>query len=345
MNESNRNLYCAVKRIDMSHGAGGRATAALIRNLFARYFFNPFLDQGDDGAFLPRPEGHIVMSTDSHVVSPLFFPGGDIGALSVHGTVNDISVCGAVPLYLSAGFIIEEGFPLSDLEKIVRSMAEAAEEAGISIVTGDTKVVEKGKADGLYINTTGIGSVPDGIRLSGSFCREGDAVAVSGFIGEHGVAVMSSRQNLEFETAVKSDSANLNTLTAELVKHVPSLRCMRDATRGGLATTLNELAEQSGVGFEINESEIPVSDEVYAACEFLGLDPFYVANEGKLIAVCAEKDAAIMLQVMHRSPLGKNARLIGHCTKDENHFVKLATLYGGSRLIDRLNGDQLPRIC
>lgn len=345
MNDSSGKFYRATDCITMSHGAGGKATDSLIRNLFARYFFNPYLDQGDDGAFLPRPEGHLIMSTDSHVVSPLFFPGGDIGSLSVHGTVNDISVCGAIPLYLSAGFIIEEGFPLGKLKKIVCSMAQAATEAGVSIVTGDTKVVEKGKADGLYINTTGIGVVPDGVRLSGSFCREGDVIAVSGFIGEHGVAVMSSRSHLEFETSVKSDSASLNTLTAELVKHVSSLRCMRDPTRGGLATTLNELAEQSGVGIEIKESDIPVSDEVSATCEFLGLDPLYVANEGKLIAVCAEKDAGTMLRVMQNSPLGKNARIIGHCIKDENHFVKLATLYGGFRLLDRLNGDQLPRIC
>lgn len=345
MKDSSGKFYRASERITMSHGAGGKATASLIRNLFARYFFNPYLDQGDDGAFLPRPEGHLVMSTDSHVVSPLFFPGSDIGFLSVHGTVNDISVCGALPLYLSAGFIIEEGFPFEELKKIVCSMADAATEAGVSIVTGDTKVVEKGKADGLYINTTGIGVVPDGVRLSGSFCRAGDVVAVSGFIGEHGVAVMSSRSHLEFETSVKSDSASLNTLTAELVKHVPSLRCMRDPTRGGLATTLNELAEQSGVGIEIEESQIPVSDEVLAACEFLGLDPLYVANEGKLIAVCAENDAETMLRVMQNSPLGKNARIIGHCIKDENYFVKLATLYGGFRLLDRLNGDQLPRIC
>lgn len=329
----------------MTHGAGGKASANLIKSLFAEYFFNPYLNQGDDGAFLPKIDGHLVMSTDSHVVNPLFFPGGDIGALSVHGTVNDISVCGASPLYLSAGFIIEEGFPLSDLEKIVRSMAEAATEAGVCIVTGDTKVVEKGKADGLYINTAGIGVIPDGVRLSGSFCRTGDVIAVSGFIGEHGVAVMSSRNHLEFETTVKSDSANLNSLTSELVRCVPSLRCMRDPTRGGLATTLNELAEQSGIGMEISEEKIPVTDEVSAACEFLGLDPLYVANEGKLIAVCAEEDTDTMLRVMRRSALGQNAEIIGRCVRDENHFVKLATLYGGFRFIDRLNGDQLPRIC
>ena len=282
-----RPLNFKTGKVEMNFGAGGKASAQLIADLFAKNFSNEFLDQGDDGARLPQPKGELVMATDSHVVSPIFFAGGDIGGLSIHGTVNDVAVCGATPLYISCGFILEEGFPLSDLKRIVESMAAAAKEAGVKIVTGDTKVVERGKADGIYINTCGVGVLPEGVRLSGANCRPGDVIAISGDIGDHGVAVMSQRVNLGFETGVVSDSASLNRLTEKLVAEIPSLRCMRDPTRGGLGTTLNEIAKQSSVGMVLEEDKIPVKESVEAACEFLGLDPLYVANEGKVIAICA----------------------------------------------------------
>lgn len=340
-----RPLNFKTGKVEMNFGAGGKASAQLIADLFAKNFSNEFLDQGDDGARLPQPKGELVMATDSHVVSPIFFAGGDIGGLSIHGTVNDVAVCGATPLYISCGFILEEGFPLSDLKRIVESMAAAAKEAGVKIVTGDTKVVERGKADGIYINTCGIGVLPEGVRLSGANCRPGDVIAISGDIGDHGVAVMSQRVNLGFETGVVSDSASLNRLTEKLVAEIPSLRCMRDPTRGGLGTTLNEIAKQSSVGMVLEEEKIPVKESVEAACEFLGLDPLYVANEGKVIAICAPEEAEKMLQIMRDDPLGKNAQIIGRCIEDENHFVQMETGFGGVRMVDWLTGEQLPRIC
>lgn len=340
-----RPLNFKTGKVEMNFGAGGKASAQLIADLFAKNFSNEFLDQGDDGARLPQPKGELIMATDSHVVSPIFFAGGDIGGLSIHGTVNDVAVCGATPLYISCGFILEEGFPLSDLKRIVESMAAAAKEAGVKIVTGDTKVVERGKADGIYINTCGVGVLPKGIRLSGANCRPGDVIAISGDIGDHGVAVMSQRVNLGFETGVVSDSASLNRLTEKLVAEIPSLRCMRDPTRGGLGTTLNEIAKQSSVGMVLEEDKIPVKESVEAACEFLGLDPLYVANEGKVIAICAPEDAERMLKIMRDDPLGKNAQIIGRCIEDENHFVQMETGFGGVRMVDRLTGEQLPRIC
>ena len=332
-----RPLNFKTGKVEMNFGAGGKASAQLIADLFAKNFSNEFLDQGDDGARLPQPKGELVMATDSHVVSPIFFAGGDIGGLSIHGTVNDVAVCGATPLYISCGFILEEGFPLSDLKRIVESMAAAAKEA--------TKVVERGKADGIYINTCGVGVLPEGVRLSGANCRPGDVIAISGDIGDHGVAVMSQRVNLGFETGVVSDSASLNRLTEKLVAEIPSLRCMRDPTRGGLGTTLNEIAKQSSVGMVLEEDKIPVKESVEAACEFLGLDPLYVANEGKVIAICAPEDAEKMLQIMRDDPLGKNAQIIGRCIEDENHFVQMETGFGGVRMVDWLTGEQLPRIC
>ena len=340
-----RPLNFKTGKVEMNFGAGGKASAQLIADLFAKIFSNEFLDQGDDGARLPQPKGELIMATDSHVVSPIFFAGGDIGGLSIHGTVNDVAVCGATPLYISCGFILEEGFPLSDLKRIVESMAAAAKEAGVKIVTGDTKVVERGKADGIYINTCGVGVLPKGIRLSGANCRPGDVIAISGDIGDHGVAVMSQRVNLGFETGVVSDSASLNRLTEKLVAEIPSLRCMRDPTRGGLGTTLNEIAKQSSVGMVLEEDKIPVKESVEAACEFLGLDPLYVANEGKVIAICAPEDAERMLKIMRDDPLGKNAQIIGRCIADENHFVQMETGFGGVRMVDWLTGEQLPRIC
>ncbi|MGZ4975993.1 MAG: hydrogenase expression/formation protein HypE, partial [Methylobacter sp.] len=268
-------------KVDLSHGGGGRAMAQLIDELFIKHFDNDLLRQHNDQALFNIPAGRLAISTDSYVISPLFFPGGDIGSLAVHGTVNDVAMSGAKPLYLSAGFILEEGLPLADLEKIVISMAEAAKRAGTPIVTGDTKVVERGKGDGVFINTTGVGIVPDGVNISGNRGAPGCAILVSGSIGDHGVAIMAGRENLQFDTTIVSDSAALNSLVADMVAAAPSdIYCLRDPTRGGLATALNELAQQSGVGMVIDEMQIPMKSEVKAACEILGLDPLYVANEG-----------------------------------------------------------------
>ena len=336
-------------RIDMNHGAGGRASAQLIAELFARAFDNEHLRQGDDGAALPAPPpGHqLVMATDGHVISPLFFPGGDIGALSVHGTVNDVAMMGAKPLYLAASFILEEGFPLADLQRIVESMAAAARAAGVPVVTGDTKVVEQGKGDGVFISTTGIGALPPGRRLSGALARPGDVVLLSGSIGEHGVAVLSQRESLAFDTAIVSDTAALHTLAAALLAAAPdgAVRCLRDPTRGGLATTLNEITRQSRVGMQLQESAIPILPQVDAACELLGLDPLYIANEGKLIAIVAPEAADAVLAALQAHPLGRAAARIGVVTEDPHHFVQMATAFGGQRVVDWLSGEPLPRIC
>ena len=337
-------------RVDLTHGSGGRAMVQLISELFAKHLGNEYLGQGNDGAVLPAPmldgkPARIVMSTDSHVVSPLFFPGGDIGCLSVHGTVNDVAVMGATPLYLAAGFILEEGFALADLARIVESMAEAARMAGVPVVTGDTKVVERGKGDGVFITTTAVGVLPEGLELGGSRARPGDVVLVSGSMGDHGVAIMSQRENLSFDAPIVSDTAALNGLIAAMLATGTDIRCLRDPTRGGLAATLNEIAGQSGVGMMLKESAIPVKPVVAAACELLGLDPLNVANEGKLIAICASADAPKLLAAMRAHPLGHDAALIGELTADAHHFVQLSTAFGGRRIVDWLASDQLPRIC
>jgi len=332
-------------KVDMGHGSGGRAMSQLIKQLFIKHLNNPLLAQGNDQASFATAAGRMVMSTDGHVISPLFFPGGDIGSLAVHGTVNDVAMAGAKPLYLAAGFILEEGFPLIDLECIVISMAKAADVAGVSVVTGDTKVVERGKGDGVYITTTGVGVVPEGVTISGDRAQPGDVVLLSGSIGDHGVAVLSKRENLDFETTIESDSAALDGLVAAMVAAVPQLHCLRDPTRGGLATSLNELAEQSGVGMQLDESAILVKAQVAAACELLGLDPLYIANEGKLIAVCAESDAETLLSVMRAHPLGQEAAIIGRVVADEHQMVQMQTRFGGQRVVDWLAGEQLPRIC
>jgi hydrogenase expression/formation protein HypE len=335
--------------IDMTHGAGGRAAAQLVDELFARAFDNEYLRQGHDGAMLPFPtDGRLVMSTDGHVISPLFFPGGDIGCLSVHGTVNDVAMSGARPLYLAASFILEEGFALADLKRIVESMASAAREAGVPIVTGDTKVVEKGKGDGVFISTTGVGVVQNSLCIDGRQAKAGDVILVSGTVGEHGVAVMSLRESLEFETAIESDTAALHTLVQAMLQALPdpnALHVLRDPTRGGLATTLNEIATQSQVGMVIEEALIPVLPQVEAACELLGLDPLYVANEGKLIAICAPEVADTLLAAMRAHPLGQGAERIGTVTQDSHCFVQMNTRFGGRRVVDWLSGEQLPRIC
>lgn len=338
-------------RIDMSHGAGGRASTQLIDELFIAAFDNDWLRQGNDQAvFAPPAElaqgGRLVISTDAHVVSPLQFPGGDVGCLSVHGTINDVAMAGARPLYLSAAFILEEGFALSELKAIVASMAQASRDARVPIVTGDTKVVEKGKGDGVFITTTGVGVVPAGVRIDGALAQPGDAILLSGSIGEHGIAVLSQRESLGFETTITSDTAALHTLVASMVGVAHAdLHVLRDPTRGGLATTLNEIARQSGVGMQIDEAAIPVLPEVMGACELLGLDPLYIANEGKLVAICSPDVADALIDAMRAHPLGQRAARIGTVTADPHGFVQMRTRLGGRRVVDWLTGEQLPRIC
>lgn len=333
--------------VEMAHGAGGRAMAQLINELFARHLGNEWLAQGDDGAVLPAPAPgeRLVLATDSHVVSPLFFPGGDIGCLAVHGTVNDVAVMGARPLWLSAAFILEEGFALANLARIVASMAEAARQAGVPIVTGDTKVVERGKGDGVFITTTGVGALPAGRELNGKRARPGDAVLVSGSIGEHGMAIMCAREGLGFATPIVSDTAALHELIKTVLATGADIHVLRDPTRGGLGTTLNEIAEQSGVSICLEEAALPVQPAVQAACEFLGLDPLYVANEGKLVLVCAAADAERVLQALQQHPLGKQAARIGTVMEAPRAWVEMQTCMGGRRMVDWLSGDQLPRIC
>ncbi|MDO6563819.1 hydrogenase expression/formation protein HypE [Amphritea sp. 1_MG-2023] len=332
-------------RVEMAHGGGGKAMAQLIDELFLAAFSNPWLAQMNDQACFTLPAGQVVMATDSHVISPLFFPGGDIGALSVHGTVNDVAMSGAVPKFLSAGFILEEGFPLADLQRIVIAMAQAAEAAGVAIVTGDTKVVERGKGDGCFINTTGIGVVPQGLNLSANRVQPGDKILLSGSLGDHGVAIMSLREGLSFETTIESDSQALHELVAAMVTEVPEINCMRDPTRGGLAATLNEIAQSSQVGISIKEATIPIKPQVSAACEFLGLDPLYVANEGKLVAFCPADKAAQLLAIMRQHPQGQEAAIIGEVTADPLKFVQMETVFGGRRMVDWVAAEPLPRIC
>ncbi|MDP3238290.1 MAG: hydrogenase expression/formation protein HypE [Myxococcales bacterium] len=333
-------------RVELTHGTGGKVMAQLVEQLFAAAFDNRYLAQRNDQAVVEPPVGKLVMTTDGYVVSPLFFAGGNIGSLAVHGTVNDVAMAGARPLYLSSAFILEEGFPLADLKRIVDSMAKAAMQAGVPIVTGDTKVVERGKGDGVFITTTGVGVIPMGVTPpSGDRAKPGDVVLVSGSMGDHGVAILSQREGISFETTIESDSASLHTLVADMVTVCPDLHVLRDPTRGGLATTLNELAWQSGVGFKLEERAIPVKPQVAAACELLGIDPLYVANEGKLVAIVAPQDAEKVLTAMRANPLGKDAARIGTVIEDENGFVQLETSFGGSRILDWLAGEQLPRIC
>ena len=331
--------------VDMTHGAGGRATARLVDDLFLKAFHNEWLEQRDDNAQFSVFDGRMVMATDAHVISPLFFSGGDIGSLSVHGTINDIVMSGARPLHLAASFIIEEGFPLSDLKRIVYSMAEAAQKAHVAIIAGDTKVVERGKGDGVFITTTGVGVVPTGLNIAGANAKPGDAILVSGTMGDHGVAIMSQRQNLEFISPIQSDTASLEGLVAHMVQHVPDIHCLRDPTRGGLATCLNEIAQQSQVGMQIQEAAVPIQEPVKGACELLGLDPLYVANEGKLIAICPANRAETLLQCMRQHPLAKETAIIGQVTEDSRGNVQLDTAFGGRRIMAWLSGDQLPRIC
>lgn len=331
--------------VEMAHGSGGRASSLLVDELFLPAFENRYLKEKVDQATLPSHQSRITMATDSHVISPLFFPGGNIGSLAIHGTVNDVCLSGAKPLYLSVAFIIEEGFPLADLERIVDSMANAAREAEVLIVTGDTKVVEKGHGDGVFINTTAIGSLDEGRNLGPSNIRAGDKLIVSGSLGDHGTCIMSQRQNLNFSSQLKSDSQALNDLVATMLDAVPSIRCMRDPTRGGLAASLHELIQHRALGISIVEDALTIKPEVAATAELLGLDPLYIANEGKLIAVCPPEQADRLVEIMNHHPKGLDASIIGEVIEDKRELVQLHTSFGGKRLIEWKFADQLPRIC
>jgi hydrogenase expression/formation protein HypE len=343
-------------RILLGHGSGGSLTADLIKNIFVPAFENNVLSALEDQATVrignikgSAANGtsfqRIAFTTDSFVVKPLFFPGGDIGTLAVHGTVNDLAVGGAKPLFLSAAFILEEGLPIKDLQRIVASMRRACDEAGVVLVTGDTKVVDRGKGDQIFITTAGIGVVPEGRSLSIRNAQPGDKIIVSGTIGDHGTAIMSVREGLEFETVLESDSASLADLTRTMLDACPRIRCMRDPTRGGVSSALNELADASDVGVKIVESKFPFRPEVRAACEMLGLDPLYVANEGKLIVVVPADDADALLAVMRSHPLGKNAAIVGEIVAEHSGMVVLKSLVGGERVVTMIAGEQLPRIC
>lgn len=337
-------------RIVMGHGSGGRMTQELIARIFAPAFANPILAQSNDFAAFPLPQdaalnGQLSFSTDSHIVSPLFFPGGDIGRLAVCGTVNDVSMSGALPLYLTAGFIIEEGLPVETLERVTASMQAAAHEAGVQIVAGDTKVVERGKADGLFINTAGIGWIPAGRQIGGALAQPGDAVLVSGAVGDHGIAVLSARGELGFDADVKSDVAPLNHMIHDLLAAAPHVHVLRDPTRGGLATTLNEIAHQSNVCIEIVERHIPIHPAVRAACDMLGFDPLYVANEGKLIVIVPAAEAEAALMALRGAKYGEEAALIGSVKAIPASRVLMKTQIGGTRVMDVLAGEMLPRIC
>ncbi|MBQ4566759.1 MAG: hydrogenase expression/formation protein HypE [Desulfovibrio sp.] len=325
-------------------GSGGRASQRLISQCFMRHFSNPLLDRMDDAARLEGLRGPLAVSTDSYTVTPLFFPGGSIGSLAVHGTVNDVAMLGARPLYLSCAFILEEGLPLETLEAVVRDMGEAAREAGVQIVTGDTKVVPHGACDKMFINTTGIGEILADPAPSGHHARPGDAVLVSGAMGDHGLTIMGSRENLSFLTDVRSDSAPLNAMIAEIIKAAGPVHVLRDPTRGGLATTLNEIAEQSGVQIEVDETRIPVHEAVKNGCSFLGLDPLYLANEGKCICILPAERAEAALAAMRACPQGAEAACIGTVGEGKPQ-VRLRTRIGGQRLLGMLEGAQLPRIC
>jgi hydrogenase expression/formation protein HypE len=331
--------------VQLDHGSGGRATHELVREVFARAFRNEFLEMMNDSALMEMDKGLVAMTTDSYVVDPVIFPGGDIGSLAVHGTVNDLAMQGAKPLYLTTGFILEEGLVFELLRQVVSSMARAAHEAGVLIVAGDTKVVPCGKADKIFINTSGVGVVPPGIFVGGNKARPGDAVLINGSIGDHGMAIMCKREGLAFENEIRSDSASLNGLVEEVLQAFPSVHVLRDPTRGGVASTLNEIAQQSGVGILLDEDVLPVEKDVAGACELLGLDPLYVANEGKVLVFLPEEGVETVLGIMRNHPLGRKACKIGEVVETDPGRVLLRTLIGGRRLVDMLRGEQLPRIC
>jgi hydrogenase expression/formation protein HypE len=330
----------------LAHGGGGRLTQMLIDRLFLPAFDNPTLEMLHGGAILDVEGSRLAFSTDSFVISPLFFPGGDIGSLAVHGTLNDLAMCGARPLGLSTGFILEEGLPMEDLWRVVRSMQEAAQAAGVSIMTGDTKVVDRGKGDGVFINTTGLGLIPSGVHISPRRARPGDVVLINGAIAVHGMAIMSVREGLEFETTLESDSAALHDLVASILEVAgDQVHVLRDPTRGGVASALNEIAGQAQVGVRLDEAHIPIGEEVRGACEILGLDPLYVANEGKCLVIVDREAADGVLAAMRNHPLGQEAAIIGEVVEDHPGKVFMRSRIGGTRVVDVLSGEQLPRIC
>lgn len=331
--------------IQLDQGSGGRATQELVGELFVKSLDNEYLRELNDSAVVTVPGGRIAMTTDSYVVDPVIFPGGNIGSLAVHGTVNDLAMRGAKPLYLTAGFILEEGLSRELLAQIVASMAAAAREAGVLIVAGDTKVVPRGKADKIFINTAGVGIVPPGLQIGGQYARPGDAVLINGTLGDHGLAVLCKREGLAFENEIRSDSASLYGLVAGMLEVCPTIHVLRDPTRGGVATTLNEIAQQSGVGIRLFEDSLPIREDVAGACELLGLDPLYVANEGKVLACVPSASAAAVLDAMRSNPHGKEACQIGEVVATDVGRVFLRTRIGGHRLVDMLRGEQLPRIC
>ena len=332
-------------RIMVAHGSGGTMMKELIEELFVAEFGDDVLRRMDDAAALDFPGSRLAFSTDTYVVSPLFFPGGDIGRLAICGTVNDVATSGARPLYVSVGFILEEGLAIEDLRRIIRSMRDAAAEAGVRIVTGDTKVVERGKGDGVFINTAGVGVLPDGLDLSGAHCQPGDVVLLSGTLGDHGIAVISTREGLSFETDIVTDAAPLNHLVAAVLAAAPDVRCFRDPTRGGLASTLNELADASGVCITVEQEDVPVREQVRGASEMLGFDVFQVANEGKMVAVVPGEQAEAALAAMRAAPYGADAAIIGAVTESPAGRVYVRTGFGATRVMDMLVGEQLPRIC
>jgi len=333
------------KNVLLAHGGGGKLSHQLIQKIFISQFKNDLLDPLHDGAMFTLGGTRCAFSTDSYVINPIFFPGGDIGSLAVNGTVNDLAMCGSRPLYISAAFIIEEGLPMEDLWRIVLSMKQAAEAAGVQLVTGDTKVVDRGKGDKLFINTSGIGIIPDGVQINPKQAKPGDKIILSGSIAEHGIAIMSVREGLEFETQIESDCAPLNGLVETMLAASKNIHVLRDPTRGGVASVLNEIAESAQVGITIREEHIPVNEEVRGACEILGFDPLYVANEGKLLAFVSPESANNVLKAMHAHPLGINAVLIGEVVANHPGTVIMKTRIGGSRVVDMLSGEQLPRIC
>ena len=334
------------KQIVLGHGSGGKLTAELIEKIFLPAFANPILDKLDDQAVLQVNGARLAFTTDSFVVTPIFFPGGDIGRLAVNGTVNDLAMSGARPLYLAAAFILEEGLPSDDLRRVVESMRDAAQEAGVQFVTGDTKVVNRGKGDKIFITTTGIGIVEGNVSVSADHAIPGDKIIVSGYIGDHGMAIMSQRENLEFEGTIESDCAPLHGLVeAMLQAGAENIHCLRDPTRGGVATTLNEIAARSRVGMKLREESVPIRETVRGACEILGLDPFYVANEGKLVAIVAGEAAENVLDQMRKHPLGAAAVVIGEVVAEHSGMVLMKTEIGGTRVLDVMFGEQLPRIC
>jgi hydrogenase expression/formation protein HypE len=332
-------------RILLAHGSGGTLMRELIDEVFVAEFGEDALKRLDDAASLPLDGNRIAMSTDTYVVHPVFFPGGDIGRLAICGTVNDVATSGATPLYISVGFVLEEGFPIADLRRILESMRDACREAGVHIVTGDTKVVEKGHGDGIFINTAGVGVLADGIDLSGSNVKPGDKVLLSGTLGDHGIAIISTREGLEFSTSIETDAAPLNALIANVLAAAPDARCFRDPTRGGLASTLNEIADASGVSITVEETAVPVNDQVRGASEMLGYDVFQVANEGKMVAIVPAEQAEAALAAMKASPYGERAAIIGEAAESARGKVYVHTSFGSTRIMDMLVGEQLPRIC